>query len=93
VDVTEDLLDRMVRAVEKVRDRLRRATRALEDAGIRYAVIGGNAVAAHVARVDEFLGRVKAQPTLGGRCSWRPLRVSCSSKPSQSGARAGSRRI
>jgi len=46
-------IDRMVRAVEKVRDRLLRATRALEDAGIPYAVIGGNAVAAWVSRVDE----------------------------------------
>jgi hypothetical protein len=48
-----DLLDRMVRAVEKVRERLHRAARILEDAKIPYAVIGGNAVAAWVARVDE----------------------------------------
>jgi hypothetical protein len=48
-----DLLDRMVRAVEKVRERLRRATAALGDAGIPYAVVGGNAVASWVARVDE----------------------------------------
>jgi hypothetical protein len=45
--------DRMVRAVEKVRERLKRATGALERAGVPYAVIGGNAVAAWVARVDE----------------------------------------
>lgn len=44
--------ERMVTAVEKVRDRLRRATAALEAANIPYAVIGGNAVAAWVARVD-----------------------------------------
>ena len=43
----------MVRAVEKVRDRLLRATAALEIAAVPYAVIGGNAVAAWVARVDE----------------------------------------
>ena len=43
----------MIRAVEKVRDRLLRAARALEAAGIPYAVVGGNAVAAHVSRVDE----------------------------------------
>ena len=49
----EDILDRMVRAVEKVRERLRRATAALEAAKIPYAVIGGNAVATWVARVDE----------------------------------------
>ncbi len=46
-------LDRMVRAVEKVRERLLRATAALEKAGILYAVVGGNAVAAWVTRVDE----------------------------------------
>jgi len=45
--------ERMIRAVEKVRDRLLRATAALERAGVPYAVIGGNAVAAWVARVDE----------------------------------------
>jgi hypothetical protein len=46
-------LDRMVRAVEKVRERLLRASAALEKAGIPYAVAGGNAVAAWVSRVDE----------------------------------------
>jgi hypothetical protein len=45
--------ERMVRAVEKVRERLSRAARALDDAGIPYAVAGGNAVAAWVSRVDE----------------------------------------
>ena len=49
----EALLERMVRAVEKVRDRLRRAAGALQNAGIPYAVAGGNAVAAWVATVDE----------------------------------------
>lgn len=44
---------RMIRAVEKVRERLLRATRALEAAGVPYAIVGGNAVAAHVSRVDE----------------------------------------
>lgn len=48
----EVLLERMVWAVEKVRDRLLRATRALEAAGVPYAVVGGNAVAAWVADVD-----------------------------------------
>ncbi len=46
-------LDRMVRAVEKVRQRLLRATAALEKAGMDYAVAGDNAVAAWVTRVDE----------------------------------------
>jgi hypothetical protein len=43
----------MIRAVEKVRERLDRAVAALEAAGIPYAVAGGNAVAAWVSRVDE----------------------------------------
>lgn len=43
----------MIRAVEKVRQRLERATVALEQAGIPYAVTGGNAVASWVSRVDE----------------------------------------
>jgi len=46
-------LERMVRAVERVRERLLRAAAALEQAGIPYAVAGGNAVAAWVSRVDE----------------------------------------
>lgn len=46
-------LDRMERAVERVRDRLLRSTAALEAAGIPYAVIGGNAVMAWVEQVDE----------------------------------------
>jgi len=45
--------ERMIRAVEKVRQRLLRASAALEQAGIPYAVAGGNAVAAWVSRVDE----------------------------------------
>ena len=49
----ENTLERMVRAVEKVRERLARATAALAKAGIPYAVIGGNAVASWVAQVDE----------------------------------------
>lgn len=46
------LIDRMVLAVERVRERLLKTTRALTDAGVRHAIAGGNAVAAHVARVD-----------------------------------------
>ncbi len=42
----------MVIAVERVRERLRRATGALEAAGVPHAVVGGNAVAAWVATVD-----------------------------------------
>lgn len=49
--------DRMNQGIEKVRDRLRRATQALAGAGIDYAVIGGNAVAAWVSRVDDSVVR------------------------------------
>jgi hypothetical protein len=48
----QSLLERMVSAVERVRDRLSRATAALEAAGVPYAVVGGNAVAAWVATID-----------------------------------------
>src|SRR5437660_7562654 len=43
----------MIGAVEKVRQRLRRAVAALAGAGVPYALAGGNAVAAWVSRVDE----------------------------------------
>src|SRR6266516_2865528 len=45
--------ERMIRAVEKVRERCDRAAKALEAAGVPYAVIGGNAVANWVASIDE----------------------------------------
>jgi len=45
--------ERMIRAVEKVHERLERATTALQKAGIPYAVAGGNAVAAWVSTIDE----------------------------------------
>lgn len=48
-----EVLDRMERAVAKVRDRLLRTTSILNQAGIPYAVAGGNAVASWVASVDE----------------------------------------
>ena len=44
--------ERMIEAVEAVRERALRATAALHEAGIPYALAGGNAVAAWVARVD-----------------------------------------
>jgi hypothetical protein len=43
---------RMAMAVDKVNERLHRAAQALNDARVPYAVIGGNAVADWVARVD-----------------------------------------
>lgn len=48
-----DILDRMERAVAKVRDRLLRATAALNAAGVPYAVVDGHAVASWVATIDE----------------------------------------
>ncbi len=45
--------ERALMAAEKVKERLRRATAALGGAGVPYAVIGGNAVAEWVARIDE----------------------------------------
>ena len=44
VGMGADILDRMERAVAKVRERLLRATAALNQAGVPYAVVGGNAV-------------------------------------------------
>lgn len=45
-------LEKMVRAVELVRERLLRATGALEAARLPYAVAGGNAIALWVSRID-----------------------------------------
>lgn len=39
-------------AIERVQQRLRKVTAALDAAGTHYAVVGGNAVAAWVGRVD-----------------------------------------
>lgn len=50
---SDSILDRMVNAVELVRRRLMRASGSLTRAGVDYAVVGGNAVAAWVATVDE----------------------------------------
>src|ERR1700674_503992 len=53
VGMSWDILDRMERAVAKVRERLLRATAALNQVGIPYAVVGGNAVASWVSTIDE----------------------------------------
>ena len=45
--------ERGLMAAENVKLRLRRATNALDAAGVPYAVVGGNAVSEWVARVDE----------------------------------------
>ena len=46
-------LERIVNAVEKVRQRLLRAAAALRAANVPYAIAGDNAVALWVSRVDE----------------------------------------
>jgi hypothetical protein len=48
-----DILERMARAVNEVQQRLHKAAQALEAGNVPYAVIGGNAVAAWVAKIDE----------------------------------------
>jgi hypothetical protein len=53
--------ERTMRAVEQVKERLLVTTRALEKAGIPYAVCGDFAVAAWVARVDESAVRTCGQ--------------------------------
>jgi len=53
VSMGVEILERMERAVMKVRERLLRATAALNGIGVPYAVVGGNAVASWVATVDE----------------------------------------
>jgi hypothetical protein len=51
--ISDQAWERMVTAVEKVRERMRRAAQALEQAGIPYAVAEGNAVSVWVSEVDE----------------------------------------
>jgi hypothetical protein len=58
VKYTGDALwERIERAVEIVKDRLRRVTESLNAAGVAYAVIGGNAVQHWVSQVDESVVR------------------------------------
>jgi hypothetical protein len=47
------LWQRMERAVQKIQERLEKTATALEQAGVPYAIIGGNAVRAWVAQADE----------------------------------------
>ena len=49
----DDTMDRVVRSIEKVQERVRRLSAALAPTGIPYAVIGGNAVGYWVAQVNE----------------------------------------
>jgi hypothetical protein len=45
--------ERMAKGIDDVRQRLERAAAALAKLGVHYAIVGGNAVAAWVSRVDE----------------------------------------
>ncbi len=58
LDRSDGVLDRMKRASDKVEERLDRAATALSKEGVVYAVVGGNAVAAWVATVDESVVRM-----------------------------------
>jgi hypothetical protein len=49
----EELWNRMERAVERVNERLRKTVQILEDAKVPYAIVGGHAVRAWVAQIDE----------------------------------------
>ena len=53
----DELWERIERAIEKVKDRMRRVCTALDSANIPYAIIGGNAVQYWVAQVDESVVR------------------------------------
>jgi hypothetical protein len=53
----EALWERMERAVQKVQERLERTATALTQAGIPFAIVGGNAVRAWVAQADEAATR------------------------------------
>lgn len=52
-----EILARIVNAQEKIQARLLLVSRLLNEADIPYAIVGGNAVAAWVATVDESLIR------------------------------------
>src|SRR3982074_1635632 len=75
VGMNGDILDRRERAVAKVRERLLRATAALNEARVPYAVVGGNAVASWVATVDEGAVRNTRHIDLLGRRSDLPART------------------
>src|SRR6266480_4055710 len=52
VPPTSGIWERYLMALDEVTDRLERIARALEDAGIAYALVGGQAVALWVATKD-----------------------------------------
>jgi hypothetical protein len=60
-------LERMERAVWKIKDRLLRVTSALEHAKIPYVVVGGNAVGAWIEQIDERAVRATVDVDLAMR--------------------------
>ncbi len=72
----EELWNRMERAVEKVNERLRKTVGILEAAGVPYAVIGGHAVRAWVAQVDEAALRTTRDVDILVRPSDLPAMIS-----------------
>jgi hypothetical protein len=64
-------------AIEKVRERLLRATSALSGAGLPYAVLGGNAVAEWVGRVDQAAVRFTQDVDILIRRSDLPAIIDC----------------
>ena len=59
-----EVLDRMERAVARVRERLLRVTAVLNKAGVPYAVVGGHAVASWVTTVFFFFFAVPGLQSL-----------------------------
>jgi hypothetical protein len=57
-----DILERMANALENVWRRRKQTVLVLEKAGIEYAVLGGNAVAAWVKTIDA--GGVRGTPSV-----------------------------
>lgn len=74
-------------ALEKVRERMRRAAQALAAAGIPYAVAGGNAVAAWVGEVDE--AAVRNTQDVDILLPWEAGFKSCSTIPRGETANVG----
>ncbi len=57
VNVSAEFLHTMARKIEKVHERMLRTSRVLKEAGVRFAVVGGNAVAIWVESVDADASR------------------------------------
>lgn len=72
----KELWNRMERAVEKVNERLRKTVGILESAKVPYAVIGGHAVQAWVAQVDEAALRTTQDVDILVRPSDLPAMIS-----------------